>query len=82
MAGRGLQIREVGVRFLALSWDSFAMCEGALGTVILAEEVLLKDEVLILLIACGESVKADSKEAAQYRNRPIPGIKQCFAIND
>lgn len=82
MVGRGLQIREVGVRFLALNWDSFAVCEGALGTVILAEEVLLKDEVLILLVACGESVKVHSKEAAQYLNRPLPGIKQWFTIND
>lgn len=58
------------------------MCEGALGTVILAEEVLLEDEVLILLVACGESVKVDLKGAAQYLSRPVPGIKQCFAISD
>lgn len=75
VVGRGLQIREVGMRSLVLNWDSFAMCEGALGTVILAEEVLLKDEVLIFLVACGESVKVDSKEAVQYLNRPISGIK-------
>lgn len=58
------------------------MCEGALRTVTLTEEVLLKDEVLILLVACGESVKVDSKEAAHYPKRPITGIKQCFALNN
>lgn len=60
------------------------MHEGALGTAILAEEFLLKDEVLMLLegVACGESVKVDSKEASPIRSRPVSGVRQCFAVND